>query len=97
MTTSGTYYRFYESNGKRVTHIIDPRTGGTIQNEIISVTVLAPDAMTADAYDNALMVLGIEQGLRLAKRVGIEAYFIYRTPQGHVADTATARFYTMMD
>ena len=94
VTTSGTYNKFYESNGKRITHIINLRTGTPIQNEMVSVAVRARDAMTADAYDNALMVLGVEQGLLLAKRVGIEAFFIYRTPEGKLSDTATTGFFT---
>lgn len=97
ITTSGSYRKFYESNGRRVAHIIDPRTGASIQNDLISVTVLAPDAITADAYDNALMVMGLEKGLQFAANSGIiEAYFIYRTPNGAIADTATAGFYKVM-
>lgn len=97
VTTSGSYRRFFESNGRRITHIIDPRTGFSVQNNLISVTVIAADAMTADAYDNALMVMGLEKGLRFASNTaGIEAYFIYRTPSGVIADTATAGLYSMM-
>lgn len=96
ITTSGSYRKFYESNGKRITHIIDPRTGNSIQNELISVTVFAKDAITADAYDNALMVMGLEHGLQFARQNKIEAYFIYRTKQGALADTATAGFYRLI-
>jgi FAD:protein FMN transferase len=95
VTTSGSYRQFYESNGKRITHIIDPRTGHTVQNELISVTVFAKDAMTADAYDNALMVMGLVEGLRFAKLNKITAYFIYRGKEGVLADTATAGFYKL--
>lgn len=92
VTTSGSYRKFYESNGKRVTHIIDPRTGNSVQNELISVTVFAKDAITADAYDNALMVMGLAEGLKFAKQYQIAAYFIYRTNLGVLADTATEEF-----
>lgn len=95
-TTSGSYRKFYESNGKRITHIIDPRTGNSIQNELISVTVFAKDAITADAYDNALMVMGLKEGLRFARENKIEAYFIYRTERGVMGDTATAGFYKLV-
>jgi thiamine biosynthesis lipoprotein len=78
-------------------HIIDPRTGQSIQNNIISVTVYAKDAMTADAYDNALMVMGLNDALGFAANSKeIEAYFIYRTKQGGIADTATAGFYRII-
>lgn len=96
ITTSGSYRKFYESNGKRITHIIDPRTGNSVQNELISVTVFAKDAITADAYDNALMVMGLGEGLRFAKRNKIEAYFIYRKKEGVLADTATEGFYKLV-
>lgn len=97
ITTSGNYRKFYESKGKRFPHIIDPATGFTTQNELISVTVFAKDAITADAYDNALMVMGLQKALRFAsKNKEIEALFIYRDRQGNVLDTATAGFYTIM-
>ena len=97
VTTSGSYRKFYESKGRHITHIIDPRTGASIQNNLISVTVLAPDAITADAYDNALMVMGLEKGLSFATQLkNIEAYFIYRMSSGIVADTATAGFYSLI-
>jgi FAD:protein FMN transferase len=97
LTTSGNYRRYYESDGKRIAHVLDPRTGFPVNNSLLSVTVLAPDAMTADAYDNAFMVLGPQQSMELIKRTpGLEAYFIYRTPGGQLADTATAGFYKLM-
>lgn len=97
ITTSGSYRKFYESKGKRFPHLIDPTTGFTIQNELISVTVFAKDAITADAYDNALMVMGLQKALRFAAASKeIEALFIYRDRHGNVADTATAGFYTIM-
>jgi thiamine biosynthesis lipoprotein len=98
ITTSGSYRKYYESEGKKITHLIDPRTGYPTQNELISVTVFAPDAITADAYDNALMVMGLQKALQFTeKRKDIAAHFIYRTPNGRIADTATGRFYTLLE
>jgi thiamine biosynthesis lipoprotein len=97
ITTSGSYRKFYESEGKKITHIIDPRTAYPVQNELISVTVYAPDAMTADAFDNALMVMGLQKGLQwVEKRKDLAAHFIYRTKTGAVADTASSRFYKLI-
>jgi thiamine biosynthesis lipoprotein len=96
ITTSGSYRKYYESNGQRISHLIDPRTGYSIQNELVSVTVFAKDAITADAYDNALMVMGLQQALQFAPTKKLEAYFIYRTKNGALADTATAGFYKMI-
>jgi thiamine biosynthesis lipoprotein len=97
VTTSGSYRRFYESKGRRITHIIDPKTGFTIHNELVSVTVFAEDAITADAYDNALMVMGLKNALRFAEaNKDIEAYFIYRDNWDKIKDTATQGFYSIM-
>ena len=93
ITTSGNYRRYYESNGKKITHLLNPKTGYTLQNEMISATVYAKDAMTADAYDNALMVMGLEKALAFVdKKKDLAAHFIYRTTDGKVADTMSKRF-----
>ena len=97
ITTSGSYRKFYESEGQKITHLIDPRTGYPAQNELISVTVYARDAITADAYDNALMVMGLHNALQFVeKRKDIAAHFIYRTNNGTIADTASRRFYKLL-
>ncbi|MEX6690615.1 FAD:protein FMN transferase [Danxiaibacter flavus] len=97
ITTSGNYRKYYESDGKRVSHLIDPRTGYSLQNEMISVTVYAKDAITADAYDNALMTMGRDSALRFVEnRNDIAAYMIYKRKDGVVADTATSKFYELM-
>lgn len=97
VTTSGNYHKYYESHGKIITHLIDPRSGRSMSNELISVTVYAPDAMTADGYDHALMGMGIKQGLDFAeKSPTLEAYFIYSRADGTIADTATKGFYKLI-
>lgn len=97
ITTSGNYRKFYTSGGKTISHLMEPHTGYPIQNEMISVTVYAPDATTADGYDNALMALGLQKALRFMRQHrNMEAYFIYKKAGGGVADTATAGFYKMM-
>ncbi|AEW01372.1 thiamine biosynthesis protein ApbE [Niastella koreensis] len=98
ITTSGSYRKFYESEGKKISHLIDPRTGYPSQNELISVTVFARDAITADAYDNALMVMGLKRAMQfIEKRKDLAAHFIYRTSKGSVADTASSRFYKLLN
>lgn len=93
VTTSGSYRKFHESNGKKFSHIIDAKTGYPIQNEMISVTLVAKDAITADAYDNVLMTLGVKKGLAFVEsRPDLAAYFIYKTSDGKIADTASSRF-----
>ncbi|MFD3000608.1 FAD:protein FMN transferase [Pontibacter toksunensis] len=97
VTSSGNYRKFYQSGSKKFSHLINPKTGYPLDNELISVTVWAEDAMTADAFDNALMGMGLEKGLHFANRKkGLEAYFIFRKADNTVADTATAGFYKLM-
>lgn len=96
ITTAGNYRQYREEGTHRFSHILDARTGYPIKNNLISVTVIAKDAMTADGYDNVLMGLGLEDSFRFLKRQkNMEAYFIYQKPDGSVADTATTGFYKL--
>ena len=93
VTTSGNYRKFKQWGSLRSAHLIDPKTGNPFQNEMISVTVLARDALTADAYDNALMGMGLAKALALLRRHrDLQAYLLYQRPDGTVADTATPGF-----
>jgi thiamine biosynthesis lipoprotein len=67
VSTSGDYERFFIDHGKRYCHILDPKTGAPA-SRCISVTIVAPDAWTADAYDTAVFVLGPEKGMALIER-----------------------------
>ena len=93
ITTSGNYRRYYESKGKKISHLINPHTGYSLQNELVSVTVYAKDAITADGYDNAIMAMGLKKGLAFVeKNKELAAHFIYRKNDGTVADTLSKRF-----
>lgn len=93
ITTSGSYRKYYESKGQKITHLINPKTGYPQKNELISVTVYAKNAMTADAYDNALMLMGLRQALAFVeKRKDLAAYFVYKNTNGDIADTASSAF-----
>ena len=97
ITTSGNYRRYFESDGKKITHLIDPRTGYPVNNELVSVTVYAHDAMTADAFDNALMVMGLQKAMEFVeKRSDLAAHFIYRDKNGVIKDTMSKRFYKLV-
>lgn len=97
ITTSGSYRKYHESNGRTITHLINPITGYPVQNELISVSLYAKDAITADAYDNALMLMGLDKALQFTEeRKEIAAYFIYRKANGDIADTASSRFYELI-
>lgn len=78
VATSGNYRNFFEKDGKRYTHILNPATGCPEETNLLSVTVVAPDCTTADAYATAFMVLGLERALQIVKGdEEIEACFIY--------------------
>ena len=78
LATSGNYRNFYEHNGKKYAHTIDPRTGRPVQHSLLSATVIAPDCATADAYATSFMVMGIEGAKQvLAKHKELKAYLIY--------------------
>lgn len=94
ITTSGNYRKFIQNGSKKLSHLIDPKTGRPIDNKMISVTVKTKDAMSADGYDNVLIGLGIEKAFDfLKKHKGLEAYFIYQDNHGVVRDTASAGFF----
>ncbi len=76
IATSGDYRNFFESDGSRFSHLIDPRTGEPVRHDLLSVTVIAPTAMQADAWSTALMVAGPDAGVTLARRERIAALFL---------------------
>jgi thiamine biosynthesis lipoprotein len=93
VTTSGNYRKHLQAGGRQISHIMDPHTGYPTQKDIISVTVWARDAITADGYDNGFVAMGLKETLKfLEKRTDIGAYIIYQKPGGAIADTVTAGF-----
>ena len=82
MATSGDYRNFFEQDGRRYSHTIDPRNGHPVTHNLASVTVLHPSTMHADAWATALLVLGPEAGYALAVENGLAAYFIMHDDGG---------------
>lgn len=82
LATSGDYRNYYEEEGQRFTHIIDPRNGYPIDHKLASVTVLAKESMIADGYATAMMVMGTEASLALAEREGLALMLIEKQAQG---------------
>jgi FAD:protein FMN transferase len=82
-TTSGNYFNFREVNGKKYSHTIDPQTGFPVQRQLLSASVFAADAITADAWATALMVMGHEKAIALLKKhAELEAFLIYTDNDG---------------
>ncbi|MGE7777074.1 FAD:protein FMN transferase [Chitinophaga sp. NPDC101104] len=97
VATSGNYQRFFDEGGTRFAHTIHPKTGEAVHNNIITVTVTAPDAMTADAYDNALILLGVENGLAFIRqhpKLKLEAFFIYKDTDGTIREKYSEGFFS---
>jgi thiamine biosynthesis lipoprotein len=92
MATSGDYRIYFEQGGRRYSHEIDPQSGEPIVHGLASVTVVAPECMQADAWATALIVMGPDKGLALARRHGIAAHFIVRGRDGRLVDHATDAF-----
>tara|TARA_R110000850_G_scaffold114166_2_gene228922 strand:- start:462 stop:1475 length:1014 start_codon:yes stop_codon:yes gene_type:complete len=83
LATSGDYRNFYQENGERFSHLIDPRNGYPIKHQLASATVLHSSCMTADGYATAMMVLGTEASLALAKEKNLAIMLIEKQEQGY--------------
>jgi thiamine biosynthesis lipoprotein len=93
ITTSGNYRKYVQQGSKKVSHLINPKTGYPVQTSMISVTVYAQDAITADGYDNALMAMEPKEALTFIKsKKGMECYLIYRSTDGKITDTLSTGF-----
>ena len=90
MATSGDYRIYFEENGQRFAHEIDPKTGYPIQHHLASITVLAPSSMTADGLSTGLFVLGEDKALEVAERENIPVYLIMKTEQGFKTKMSSA-------
>lgn len=90
LATSGDYRNFFEHDGKRYSHSIDPRTGWPVSHDLVSVTVLHDSAMLADAWATALLVLGVDAGMAVARDRGLAVYFIVREEETFVQRTSPA-------
>ena len=78
IVTSGNYRKFYVRDGKKYAHTIDPRTGYPVAHSLLSATIVAPDAMTADAYATYCMVVGLEESKKfIESRPELEGCLIY--------------------
>lgn len=82
MATSGDYRNYFEENGQRFSHEIDPATGLPIQHRLASITVLSPSSMTADGLSTGLFVLGDERALQIAEKENLAVYLIIKTDKG---------------
>jgi thiamine biosynthesis lipoprotein len=92
LATSGDYRIFFEADGRRYCHEIDPSSGVPIAHRLASVSVVSADCAYADAMATALIVLGPERGYALAVEREVAAYFILRMRDGSLRDFASPAF-----
>ncbi|MDR2585785.1 MAG: FAD:protein FMN transferase [Prevotellaceae bacterium] len=90
LATSGNYRNFYEEDGQKYGHTVDPATGKPVIHSLLSATVLAHDCMTADALATAFMVMGLDKTrLFLQDHPQIDAYLVYSDELGTFQSYAT--------
>ena len=78
IVTSGNYRNYYMENGQKYSHTIDPSTGWPVTHNLLSATVVACDATTADAYATWMMVIGVERARKiLESRADLEGLLVY--------------------
>ncbi len=83
LATSGNYRKYYEENGVKYTHSIDPKTGYPAKQSLLSATVIAGDCITADAYATVFMVGGLEKSKEILNlHPELEAFLIYGDDTG---------------
>jgi thiamine biosynthesis lipoprotein len=96
LATSGDYRLFREIEGRRISHIIDPRNGRPIEHRPASVSVIDELCVRADGFATALLVVGPEEGLRLAEELGIAALFLERGGDGRIIERASSVFQNLI-
>ncbi len=84
LATSGDYRNYFEQDGRRYSHVLDPRTGRPIEHRLASVSILDPSCARADALATGLLVLGPEEGYRVARQQRLAALLIVATEAGFV-------------
>ena len=92
--TSGDYRVGFMHEGRRYSHTLDPRSGAPVDHALAAVTVIAPEAMAADAMAAALMVLGPERGAALARKHGLDALFLLRDDEGNARGVGVGRLFS---
>jgi len=82
IATSGDYRQYFEQDGRRFSHIIDPDTAMPIDHKLVSVTVIHPSCMTADGLSTSVMLMGPTDGLKFAQAQNLAAFMIIKTDNG---------------
>ena len=93
LATSGIYRNYRVEDGRVIAHILNPHTGYPQVSSLLSVSVLAQSATTADGYATAFMVMGLEDALKFVEaHENLEAYFVSRDSKGNITETRSSGF-----
>lgn len=87
VATSGNYRKFYEKDGKRYSHTLNPKTGYPVEHNLLSATVIAEDAATADGYATAFMTMGVVKTMEFIKNnadLNLEVYLLFENENGRL-------------
>jgi thiamine biosynthesis lipoprotein len=97
LATSGSYRKFFEENGVKYSHELDPKTGYPAHNTLLSISVITNNCALADGYATAFMVMGVDKAKEfLAKRSDMDAFMVYSGPKGEFLTYATSGFDKML-
>ena len=94
VATSGDYRNFRVEDGRRLSHVLDPRIGRPVETGVASATVLHDSTMRADAFATALLVLGERDGIAVAEREGLAVLLLLRDGQGGFREATSSLFST---
>ena len=94
--TSGDYRNFFQVDGVRYSHVIDPRTGFPVSNGVVSASIISGNCMMADGIATAVMVMGVKKGLEMIDRLdGVEGLIVVEKKNGRLADYPSKGFKEM--
>ncbi|PZR32558.1 FAD:protein FMN transferase [Caulobacter segnis] len=97
IATSGDYRRFFDHEGRRYAHTLDPATGAPVTHATVSVTVLAKDCMSADAWATALTVMAPDAALAFAAKHDLAALIVSRAASGGLEERLSPALRAMLD
>ena len=99
VATSGYYRKFYEKDGVKYSHTLDPKTGYPVDHSLLSATVIADKCAFADAYATAFMVMGVDKTRAFLEKhadQGLEVYLIYNDANGNYKTYSTPGLRTIL-
>lgn len=92
LATSGSYRKYFERDGKKFSHVIDPATGYPVSHQMLSISVITDNCTTADAYATAFLVMGMDKAFEKALELEMQIFCIYAHDDGTLSVRSTPDF-----